>query len=34
MIFINFAREIKEWVEYFIARIPGKIRQYSKKFLF
>ncbi len=25
MIFISFAREIKEWGEYFIARIPGRL---------
>ncbi len=25
MIFISFAREVKEWTEYFIARIPGRL---------
>ena len=32
MIFISFAREIKEWVEYFIARIPGRLGNNVRNF--
>ena len=34
MIFISFAREIKEWVEYFIARIPGRLGNNVRNFYF
>ncbi len=34
MIVIYFAREIKEWLEYFISRIPGRIGNYLRNFYF
>ena len=34
MIVIYFAREIKEWLEYFLSRIPGRIGNYLRNFYF
>tara|TARA_B100000212_G_scaffold329429_1_gene294663 strand:+ start:106 stop:696 length:591 start_codon:yes stop_codon:yes gene_type:complete len=34
MIFISLAREIREWVEYFIARIPGSTGNILRNFYF
>ncbi len=34
MIFINFGREIKEWIDYFIARIPGQLGNSLRNFYF
>ena len=34
MIVIYFAREIKEWLEYFLSRIPGRIGNFLRNFYF
>ena len=34
MIFISFGREIKEWFEYFIAKIPGRVGNNFRNFYF